>query len=304
MGDNAENCCARTPQSEANPDFGKGTVGGDFLLEMRDGCNFGSQYFMDVRNMIKGLDETLVIKFDRGCEVFASSCFSIANVDPGAYFMLAASHRCGDSCGMVLLRGANKVECNMMWNSFKGSETTFGAISLTYSKLAGAVVGESTDFANPKCDSVADWAQGGHTDCHLVSVTGQLQIIGVASSPSDAKGTCNTCNSDAVSCESPLTTGALIGLIVGPVMGCCCCTALIIALVVHLTQKNRTQKKGNTSTNVAVATPAAVVVEMKTEDKTMGTQEERLAKIKSMFEKGMLTEAEYDEKRKNILSTL
>ena len=105
-----------SPPSEANPDFGKGNVGGDFLLEMRDGCNSnsGSQYFMDVRNMIKGQKiEAFVIKFDRGCEVFASSCFSIANSIE--YFMLAASHRCGASGGTHVLRGANKVECNMMW---------------------------------------------------------------------------------------------------------------------------------------------------------------------------------------------
>ena len=66
--------------------------------------------------------------------------------------------------------------------------------------------------------------------------------------------------------ECGLTTGALIAIIVGPILGCCCCTALIVVLVCR--KKRRKQKERNTSTNAAVATPVAVSIEMKTEART------------------------------------
>ena len=60
--------------------------------------------------------------------------------------------------------------------------------------------------------------------------------------------------------EETLSTGALIGLIVGPIVGCCFCT-LIVALVVVLLKKN----KANNSSTTATANPVAVTVEMKAE---------------------------------------
>ena len=60
--------------------------------------------------------------------------------------------------------------------------------------------------------------------------------------------------------EETLSTGALIGLIVGPIVGCCFCT-LIVALVVVLLKKN----KANNSSTTATANPVAITVEMKAE---------------------------------------
>jgi len=60
--------------------------------------------------------------------------------------------------------------------------------------------------------------------------------------------------------EETLSTGALIGLIVGPIVGCCCCTLIVALLVVY-----RKKNNANNSSTTAVATPVAVTVEMKAE---------------------------------------
>ena len=70
--------------------------------------------------------------------------------------------------------------------------------------------------------------------------------------------------------EETLSTGALIGLIVGPIVGCCCCT-LIVALVVVLRKKN----KANNSSTTATANPVAVTVEMKAEPAVTWPEMER-----------------------------
>ena len=106
-------CCGDT-------DLGTAEVGGEYFLEVRDGCGSGDFQYVDMRNFVKTgpVDDLLVLSFDEGsCQLFMTSCYPSPHTDPGAYYITSASRGCpGLDNGIQSHRTTGgKAECNIMW---------------------------------------------------------------------------------------------------------------------------------------------------------------------------------------------
>ena len=71
--------CGLSPRFTSETSYGPGSVGGDFLLKVQDGCEYKSPtdtQFVDMCNWIKRADvETRVVSFGSSCKTFMTSCY-------------------------------------------------------------------------------------------------------------------------------------------------------------------------------------------------------------------------------------
>ena len=193
--------------------YGPGSVGGDFLLEVQDGCGTSNSptdnHFVDMRNWIKRADvETRVVNFGSTCKAFMTSCYPAAT---DSYIMYFAATGCPDvPPHLNTLRRASQLKCEADWNSLKGLDD-FNAIKAMMEQYGanGAIVDyHELSVLHGRCISVADLAMSGgnlamSTDCGQIFSASEFKIIGVESSAGDVAGSCETCGNDAASCPPP-----------------------------------------------------------------------------------------------------